>query len=125
MASCSRAVFRCFKCLERAADRITGVAGPFFVVIAYILLTMGAATFCKSLTERMCCKPSSEISPCSRSSSTHASFPHLQHPHMHFICHQHVCTLLLRVHGVARVRKRSTLNPHYPRRSQLDMGAEA
>ncbi|KAF8582995.1 zf-DHHC-domain-containing protein [Ramaria rubella] len=45
MTFCSRAVFRCFKCLERAADRITGAAGPFFVAIAYTLLTIGAVTF--------------------------------------------------------------------------------
>jgi palmitoyltransferase len=48
MAWCSRVVFRCFKCMERAADRVTGAAGPFFVAIAYALLSLGAVTFCES-----------------------------------------------------------------------------
>ncbi|KIJ52373.1 hypothetical protein M422DRAFT_25993 [Sphaerobolus stellatus SS14] len=45
MAYCTRVVFRCFKCLERAADRITGAAGPFFITIAYVLLSIGTFAF--------------------------------------------------------------------------------
>ncbi|KAG0702825.1 DHHC palmitoyltransferase-domain-containing protein [Suillus ampliporus] len=42
---CARHVFRCFKWLERAGDRITGAAGPYFVGLAIILQTIGAASF--------------------------------------------------------------------------------
>jgi palmitoyltransferase len=43
---CARHVFRCFKWLERAGDRITGAAGPYFVGLAVILQAIGAASFC-------------------------------------------------------------------------------
>lgn len=43
----TRAVFRCFKCMERSADRVTGAVGPLFVTIAIVLLSMGIFTFCK------------------------------------------------------------------------------
>ncbi|KAJ7679345.1 DHHC palmitoyltransferase-domain-containing protein [Mycena polygramma] len=42
---CSRVVFRCFKTLERLADRITGAAGPFFVAFAVILIGLGVVSF--------------------------------------------------------------------------------
>ncbi|KAK6996479.1 Palmitoyltransferase [Favolaschia claudopus] len=42
---CSRLVFKCFKSLERAADRITGAAGPFFVTFAVVLIGMGTVCF--------------------------------------------------------------------------------
>lgn len=42
---CARHVFRCFKWLERAGDRITGAAGPYFVGLAVILQAIGAASF--------------------------------------------------------------------------------
>ena len=48
----SRTVFRCFKVLERLADRITGAAGPYFVGLAVILLGMGTICFCKSFIQQ-------------------------------------------------------------------------
>ncbi|KAF8875519.1 DHHC palmitoyltransferase-domain-containing protein [Infundibulicybe gibba] len=42
---CSRNVFRCFKTLERWGDRITGAAGPYFVALAVILITIGTISF--------------------------------------------------------------------------------
>ncbi|OAX42724.1 zf-DHHC-domain-containing protein [Rhizopogon vinicolor AM-OR11-026] len=42
---CARHVFRCFKWLERMGDRFTGAAGPYFVGLAIILQTIGAASF--------------------------------------------------------------------------------
>ncbi|KAH9907095.1 DHHC palmitoyltransferase-domain-containing protein [Epithele typhae] len=42
---CTRQVFRCFKCLERTADRITGAAGPVFVALAIVLISVGAVCF--------------------------------------------------------------------------------
>ncbi|KAI9061189.1 zf-DHHC-domain-containing protein [Trametes sanguinea] len=41
----TRQVFRCFKTLERCADRITGAAGPVFVALAVILLSTGLFCF--------------------------------------------------------------------------------
>ncbi|KAI6115550.1 zf-DHHC-domain-containing protein [Pisolithus croceorrhizus] len=43
--TCARRVFRCFRCLERAADRITGAAGPWFVCLAISLLSIGILSF--------------------------------------------------------------------------------
>ncbi|THG98152.1 hypothetical protein EW145_g7477 [Phellinidium pouzarii] len=42
---CSRAVFRCFRWLERAVDKITGAAGPLFVTLAVVLITLGIFCF--------------------------------------------------------------------------------
>ncbi|ESK92143.1 vacuole protein [Moniliophthora roreri MCA 2997] len=42
---CSKAVFRCFKALERLGDRITGAAGPYFVGFAVVLLSTGLICF--------------------------------------------------------------------------------
>ncbi|KAH7928299.1 zf-DHHC-domain-containing protein, partial [Leucogyrophana mollusca] len=42
---CARRVFRCFKWLERMGDRLTGAAGPFFVGLAVILMTLGTVSF--------------------------------------------------------------------------------
>ncbi|KAF8843788.1 zf-DHHC-domain-containing protein [Paxillus ammoniavirescens] len=42
---CARQVFRCFKWLERAGDRITGAAGPYFVALAVILISLGVISF--------------------------------------------------------------------------------
>ncbi|KAI0749290.1 zf-DHHC-domain-containing protein [Daedaleopsis nitida] len=42
---CTRQVFRCFKWLERLGDRITGAAGPVFVALAVILLSVGTVCF--------------------------------------------------------------------------------
>ncbi|KAI0707044.1 zf-DHHC-domain-containing protein [Earliella scabrosa] len=42
---CTNLVFRCFKRLERLADRITGAAGPVFVALAIVLLSVGAVCF--------------------------------------------------------------------------------
>ena len=44
---CAKYVFRCFKWLERAGDALTGAAGPLFVFLAVILLSVGAFCFCK------------------------------------------------------------------------------
>ncbi|KAG0706744.1 DHHC palmitoyltransferase-domain-containing protein [Suillus ampliporus] len=46
---CARHVFRCFKWLERAGDRITDAAGPYFVGLAVILQTVGATSFYEAL----------------------------------------------------------------------------
>ncbi|KAF9243377.1 DHHC palmitoyltransferase-domain-containing protein [Melanogaster broomeanus] len=42
---CARQVFRCFKWLERAGDRITGAAGPYFVALAVILISLCSVSF--------------------------------------------------------------------------------
>ncbi|EKM58574.1 uncharacterized protein PHACADRAFT_89055 [Phanerochaete carnosa HHB-10118-sp] len=42
---CAKQVFRCFKWIERAGDRLTGAAGPVFVALAVVLLSVGAACF--------------------------------------------------------------------------------
>jgi palmitoyltransferase len=42
---CSRAVFRCFKTLERWGDRLTGAAGPVFVALAILLISTGIICF--------------------------------------------------------------------------------
>ena len=44
---CTRQVFRCFKTVERIGDRITGAAGPVFVALAVVLLSIGAFCFCE------------------------------------------------------------------------------
>ncbi|KAI0760968.1 zf-DHHC-domain-containing protein [Trametes elegans] len=41
----TRHVFRCFKTLERLADKLTGAAGPVFVTLAIILLSTGVLCF--------------------------------------------------------------------------------
>ncbi|KIJ60372.1 glycosyltransferase family 2 protein [Hydnomerulius pinastri MD-312] len=41
----SSRVFRCFKWLERAGDRVTGAAGPYFVGLAVILISLGTISF--------------------------------------------------------------------------------
>lgn len=41
----TRWVFRCFKCIERSADRVTGAVGPLFIGIAVVLISMGIFTF--------------------------------------------------------------------------------
>ena len=46
--TCARLIFRCFRRLERFADRITGAAGPCFVGLAIILISLGTLSFCKS-----------------------------------------------------------------------------
>ena len=63
---CARAVFRCFRRLERWADRITGAAGPYFVGFAVILISAGALCFCTFFI--FCCGPQLNTSPQSRSS---------------------------------------------------------
>ncbi|KAI1797062.1 DHHC palmitoyltransferase-domain-containing protein [Ganoderma leucocontextum] len=42
---CTRKVFRCFKALERLGDRITGAAGPVFVALAVVLISIGVFCF--------------------------------------------------------------------------------
>jgi len=42
---CAQKVFRCFKWLERLGDRVTGAAGPVFVALAVILLSIGVVCF--------------------------------------------------------------------------------
>lgn len=44
---CERTVFRCFKTLERWGNAITGAAGPYFVGLAVILISMGVICFCE------------------------------------------------------------------------------
>ncbi len=45
---CARAVFRCFRAVERFVDRVTGAAGPYFVSLAVILISVGTVCFCTS-----------------------------------------------------------------------------
>jgi palmitoyltransferase len=42
-------VFTCFKRIERCGDRVTGVAGPFFVTVASLLFVAGTLCFRMSL----------------------------------------------------------------------------
>ncbi|KAI0342615.1 zf-DHHC-domain-containing protein [Trametopsis cervina] len=42
---CAQRVFRCFKCIERAGDAITGAAGPFFIFLAVTLISTGVVCF--------------------------------------------------------------------------------
>ncbi|KAI0696954.1 zf-DHHC-domain-containing protein [Cytidiella melzeri] len=42
---CAKQVFCCFKWIERAGDRITGAAGPFFISLAVCLLSTGVVCF--------------------------------------------------------------------------------
>ena len=44
---CAKQVFRCFRWLERAGDALTGAAGPVFVTLGVVLLSMGAVCFCE------------------------------------------------------------------------------
>ena len=44
--ACAERVFRCFKCLELAADAVTGAAGPLFIALAVVLFAVGAFCFC-------------------------------------------------------------------------------
>ncbi|EJD07135.1 zf-DHHC-domain-containing protein [Fomitiporia mediterranea MF3/22] len=46
---CSNAVFRCFRCLERTTDRVTGAAGPLFVTLAICLLCLGVFCFFEAI----------------------------------------------------------------------------
>jgi palmitoyltransferase len=51
---CNSQVVKCFKCLEHTADAVTGVAGPFFVGFACVLIGSGVLIFCESnLSNRM------------------------------------------------------------------------
>lgn len=45
---CSRAVFRCFRWMERMGDKVTGAAGPVFVTLAIVLISSGVFCFCES-----------------------------------------------------------------------------
>ncbi|KAG9314955.1 zf-DHHC-domain-containing protein [Chiua virens] len=42
---CARQVFRCFKWVEHVGDQITGAAGPYFVGLAVILISLGTLSF--------------------------------------------------------------------------------
>ncbi|PFH48310.1 hypothetical protein AMATHDRAFT_65799 [Amanita thiersii Skay4041] len=42
---CARTVFRCFKAVERCADRVTGAAGPYFIALALVLISAGTVCF--------------------------------------------------------------------------------
>ena len=44
---CAKQVFRCCKWLEQAGDALTGAAGPVFVALAVVLLSVGAVCFCE------------------------------------------------------------------------------
>ena len=46
---CAKRVFRCFKTIERWGNYITGAAGPFFVGLAVLLMSMGTVCFCMYL----------------------------------------------------------------------------
>lgn len=64
MTLCARHVFRCFKWVERVGDRITGAAGPYFVGLAVILISLGTLSFCEhTLLERFACLVFSIQSP--------------------------------------------------------------
>ncbi|EPT05472.1 hypothetical protein FOMPIDRAFT_124435 [Fomitopsis schrenkii] len=42
---CAQQVFRCFRAVERLGDKLTGAAGPLFVTLGVILLSVGATCF--------------------------------------------------------------------------------
>ncbi|KAH9830290.1 DHHC palmitoyltransferase-domain-containing protein, partial [Rhodofomes roseus] len=42
---CAQQVFRCFRAVERVGDKITGAAGPLFVTLGVVLLSVGAGCF--------------------------------------------------------------------------------
>ena len=46
---CAKRVFSCFKTIERWGNKITGAAGPFFVALAVILITLGTICFCERI----------------------------------------------------------------------------
>ena len=48
---CSRSVFRCFKKLERWGNIVTGAAGPYFVGLAVILISLGTICFCECVPQ--------------------------------------------------------------------------
>lgn len=52
---CAKQVFRCFRCLERAGDKLTGAAGPVFVTLGVVLLSTGAFCFCEHLSQSSRC----------------------------------------------------------------------
>lgn len=44
---CAKHVFQCFRWLERVGDRLTGAAGPVFVTLGVVLLSIGVFCFCE------------------------------------------------------------------------------
>jgi hypothetical protein len=48
----AKQVSQCFRCIERAANRLTGAVGKFFVTLAVILLVLGTGCFCASFVSR-------------------------------------------------------------------------
>lgn len=50
---CARWVFRCFKWVERIGDRVTGAAGPYFVGLAVVLISLGTLSFCEYMHPRI------------------------------------------------------------------------
>ncbi|KAF8609514.1 zf-DHHC-domain-containing protein [Ceratobasidium sp. AG-I] len=46
---CNLQVVKCFKCMERGADAVTGVAGPFFVGFACLLISIGVLIFFETI----------------------------------------------------------------------------
>ena len=45
--ACSGFVIRCFKKVEQTADWLTGKAGPVFVTLCWILISLGGLCFCE------------------------------------------------------------------------------
>jgi len=104
MACCTRFVFRCFKCLERAADRITGAAGPFFVAAAYLLISTGTFAFCTSTRADNTFIDLLIVLYISRSNRSYLIIQNNHHPNMYLIRHKYVRELLLGLHRVSRIR---------------------
>lgn len=97
---CARRVFRCFRRLERFADRITGAAGPWFVALAIILISLGSLSFCKltlAFTSGLSCLP--EL--ISHDRAAHFTISMVDNASMHPSRSKHVYALLLRLHHFA------------------------
>lgn len=102
---CARQVFRCFKTLERWGNIVTGKAGPFFVGLAVILISMGVVCFCASSTTRRFIL--AYLTTCSWCYCADAIVPHTLYPNMHPHCAESGYALLLRGHRTSRICQRS------------------
>ena len=110
---CTRQVFRCFKCLERFADRLTGAAGPVFVTLAVGLLSTGL--FCFSTSDAASDAIQRGLTwPCnSRGHLAVTAVAMAHNTRMPAHRAQPVRALLLRVYCIAGVRERPSALERY------------
>lgn len=99
----SRAVFKCFKWLERQGDRITGAAGPYFVGGAVILIGMGVVCFCEQFNIVSTISSSDIVR--SRRDFTVITILACHRTDVHAHCTQPSHALLLRLHSSPRLRR--------------------